>query len=130
MSRATTTLLARTGAVLYLLWGVLHIVAAYKVYALGQSLEPGMVQGRIFQGAWNLLFFALFGLVVAIKFNWHNSKLGYWLNAVVVSAGDIGFVLFLLVPGYLPWLPGALGPVLWLLALAFSTAAIYREKAV
>ena len=122
-------ILARTGSILYILWGVLHIVAAFKVYALGQSLEPEMIQGRIFQGAWNLLFFALFGITVAIKYNWHNSKLGYWLNLVVVSAGDIGFIIFLLIPGYLPLVPGALGPLLWLLALAFSTAAIYRKKA-
>ena len=122
-------IMARTGSILYFIWGVLHIVAAFKVYTLGQSLEPEMVQGRIFQGAWNLLFFALFGMVIAVKYNWHNSKLGYWLNLVVVSAGDIGFIIFILIPGYLPLVPGALGPLLWLLALAFSTAAIFREKA-
>ena len=122
-------IMARTGSILYFIWGVLHIVAAFKVYTLGQSLEPEMVQGRIFQGAWNLLFFAFFGMVIAVKYNWHNSKLGYWLNLVVVSAGDIGFIIFILIPGYLPLVPGALGPLLWLLALAFSTAAIFREKA-
>ena len=121
-------ILARTGSILYVLWGILHIVAAVKVYTLGQSLEPGMIQGRIFQDAWNLLFFALFGMAVAIKYSWHNSKLGYWLNLVVISAGDIGFIIFLLIPGYIPLVPGALGPLLWLVALAFSTAAIYREK--
>ena len=121
-------ILARIGSILYILWGILHIVAAFKVYTLGQSLESGMVQGRIFQDAWNLLFFALFGTAVGIKYNWHNSKFGYWLNLIVVSIGDIGFIIFLLIPGYIPIVPGALGPLLWLLALAFSTAAIYREK--
>ena len=52
-------IMARTGSILYFIWGVLHIVAAFKVYTLGQSLESEMVQGRIFQGAWNLLFFAI-----------------------------------------------------------------------
>ena len=122
-------ILARTGSILYILWGVLHIVAAFKVYTLGQTLEPDMVQGRVLQDAWNLLFFALFGMTVAIKYNWRNSKLGYWLNFVVISAGDIGFIIFLLIPGYVPLVPGALGPLLWLLALGFSTAALYREKA-
>jgi hypothetical protein len=122
-------ILARTGSILYILWGVLHIVAAFKVYILGQTLDPDMVQGRVLQDAWNLLFFALFGIVVAIKYNWHNSKLGYWLNFVVISAGDIGFIIFLLIPGYVPLVPGALGPLLWLLALGFSTAALYRENA-
>ena len=121
-------ILARTASILYVLWGILHIVAAVKVYTLGQSIEPGMIQGRIFQDAWNLLFFALFGMAVAIKYNWFNSKLGYWLNLVVISAGDIGFIILVLIPGYIPLVPGVLGPLLWLAALAFSTAAIYREK--
>ena len=112
-------ILARIGAVLYILWGLLHIVAAFKVYSLGQSLEQGMVQGRIFQDAWNLLFFALFGIIVAVLYNWKNNKTGYWLNLVVVSAGDIGFILTILLSGYLPLFPGALGPILWLLALTF-----------
>ncbi|TQV89454.1 hypothetical protein [Aliikangiella coralliicola] len=119
---------ARIGAVLYFVWGLLHIVAAYKVYALGQTLEQGMVQGRVFQDAWNLLFFALFGMVVSVAYNWNNSKVGYWMNLVVVSAGDIGFIVTILLPGYLPLFPGAMGPLLWLLAVFFSTVAIMREK--
>ena len=115
---------ARLGAITYVLWGLLHIIAAQKVYQLGQSLEPGMVQGRVFQDAWNLLFFALFGIAVAVFLNWKNSRLGYWLNLVVVSAGDIGYVLFLLLPGYIPWVPGGLGPLLWVLAALLSTVAV------
>lgn len=121
-----TIMLARIGAILYILWGILHIVAAYKVFALGQSLEQGMVQGRLYQDAWNLLFFALFGIAVAFFYNWRNSKIGYWLNFVVVGVGDIGFIITILIPGYLPLIPGALGPILWLLALIFSTLAILK----
>ena len=50
---------AKTGAVAYILWGLLHIQAARMVYALGGTLEPGMVQARVFQDAWNLLVFAI-----------------------------------------------------------------------
>jgi len=119
---------ARIGAVLYILWGLLHIIASYKVYSLGQSLEQGMLQGRIYQDAWNLLFFALFGIVVAALYNWKNNGMGYWLNLVVVSVGDIGFIITILAPGYLPFFPGALGPLLWISALAFSTAGILRAS--
>jgi hypothetical protein len=119
---------ARIGAVLYVLWGILHIVAAYKVFALAQTLEQGMIQGRLYQDAWNLLFFALFGIVVAVMYNWENSKSGYLLNLIVVSTGDIGFILTVLLPGYLPLFPGSLGPILWLLALTFSTIAISKAK--
>ena len=115
---------AKFGAVAYVLWGLLHIQAARMVYILGQSLEPGMIQGRIFQNAWSLLFFALFGIVVAVTLNWKNSRLGYWLNLVVISAADVGFIIFVMVPGYVPLVPGGLGPLLWVVALVFSTLGI------
>jgi hypothetical protein len=117
---------ARSGAITYVLWGLLHVEAARRVMMLGQSLEPGMVQARIYQGAWNLLFFALFGIVVAVWMNWKNNRTGYWLNLVVVSVGDIGFILLVLAPGYLPLMPGALGPALWILALILTTIG-YRQ---
>lgn len=117
---------ARIGSALYIVWGLLHIVAANNVYGLAQTLEAGMLQGRIIQAAWHLLFFALVGIVVAVKYNWHNSRLGYWLNLVAVSTTDIGFIFALLIPGYVPLIPGVLGPIVWLLALGFSTVAILR----
>ena len=108
--------------------GGLHIVAAFKVYSLGQTLEQGMLQGRIFQGAWNLLFFAVFGIVVAVLYNWKNNQMGYWLNLVVVSVADVGFIITILLPGYLPVFPGAIGPILWLLALVFTTVGIRAKN--
>ena len=119
---------ARIGAVMYVLWGLLHIVAAFKVYSLGQALEQGMLQGRIFQGAWNLLFFAVFGIVVAVLYNWKNNQMGYWLNLVVVSVADVGFIITILLPAYLPVFPGVIGPILWLLALAFTTIGIRAKN--
>ena len=115
---------AKLGAVTYVLWGLLHIQAARLVYMLGNSLEPGMVQGRVFQDAFNLLFFALFGIAVAVMLNWKNSRPGYWLNLVVVSAADIGFIVYVLMPGYAPLVPGGLGPLFWILAVIFSTLGI------
>ena len=122
----TMHVFAKLGAITYFFWGLLHIEAARRVYMLGQSLDPGMLQGRILQGAWNLLFFALFGMVVAVVWNWRNSRLGYWMNLVVVSAGDIGFILFVLMPGYIPLVPGVLGPLLWIIALILTTIGISK----
>jgi CHASE2 domain-containing sensor protein len=127
-----SNLFAKLGSITYVLWGILHVEAARKVYVLGQTLDPGMVQGRIFQDAWNLLFFAIWGIVVGLFLNWKNSRLGYWLNLTVVSAGDIGYIVFVLIPGFVPFMPGALGPILWVLAVLFSTVGIVsasqREK--
>lgn len=121
-------LYARLGAVAYVLWGLLHLQAARMVYMLGDSLEPGMVQGRIYQDAFNLLFFALFGIAVAVMLNWKNSRSGYWLNLIVISAADIGFIVYVLLPGYVPLVPGGLGPLLWILAVVFSTLGFRQTK--
>ena len=119
---------AKTGAVVYVLWGLLHIVAAWKVYMLGETLDSSMAQARVYQDAWNLLIFAFFGIVVAVTLNWKNSRYGYWLNFIVISAADIGFIVTVLMPGYLPLMPAGLGPLLWLIALVFSTLGIVRKK--
>jgi hypothetical protein len=118
---------ARIGAVFYILWGLLHLIAAQKVYILGQALESSMVQGRIYQDAFYLLFFALFGIVVAVKFNWKNNKLGYWLNTVIISSADIGFIVTVLMPGYIPLFPGSLGPIVWLIALVLTTIGMLKR---
>jgi hypothetical protein len=112
------------GAILYVAWGLLHLLAAYQVYKLGSRQAAGMIQGRIYQSAWNLAFFAVFVSVVAVVYNWNNSPLGYWLNLLATSATDIGFIVFVLAPGYLPLRPGILGPALWVLAAIFSTLGL------
>ena len=119
---------AKVGAAAYVMWGILHIQAARLVFLLGDSLDPGMVQGRIYQDAFSLLFFAIFGIVVAVWLNWRSSRLGYWLNLVVISAADIGFIVYVLLPGYVPLVPGGLGPLLWVVAIIFSTLGILKSK--
>jgi hypothetical protein len=113
--------MAQVGALFYVAWGILHLYAAYQVYSkLGARQPAGRLQGRIYQSAWNLAFFALAAIAVALAFNWANSPLGFWLNLALTSVTDIGFILFVIVPGYLPLWPGLLGPGLWVLALVFS----------
>lgn len=109
------------GAIFYLAWGLLHLYAAFQVYKLGKRQVAGMVQGRIYQSVWNLASFAVAVSIVAVVYNWFNNPLGYWLNLALTSVTDVGFILFILVPRYLPLWPGLLGPALWVLAVTFST---------
>lgn len=115
---------AKIGASFYFLWGILHIAAAFEEFQLGKSLDFGLVQGKINQGAYDLLFFSLFAIAVAVRYNWTNDKLGYWLNLIVVSGADIGFIVFVLLPGHVALFPGILGPVFWMGGLIFSTIGI------
>ena len=121
-----SNLFAKLGAAAYVIWGLLHLMAARLVWQAGQGLETGFIQGRVLQLSWDLLFFATFSIVVALTMNLKNNRCGYWLNLVVVSAADIGYILFVLSPGHVPMNPGALGPVIWILAVVLSTLG-YRQ---
>ncbi len=111
---------AKIGALFYVLWGLLHYTAAYGVYQVGLSVPSGIVQGRLFQEAFYLVAFATSGIVVAITMNWHNTRAGFGLNALILAVGDIPFILFVLFPGYAPFWPGISGPALWVAGMIFT----------
>ena len=115
---------AKIGAASYVIWGLLHLQAAVEGFSLGVSTAPGLVQGKLNQGAWDLLFFAVTSILIAVVYNWKNDRIGYWINLVLVSAADLGFILFVLIPGYVSFFPGILGPVFWIAGALFSTLGI------
>ena len=121
---STPTTISKIGAVLYIIWARLHLLAAYSVYVLGRSLNSPMVQGRVFQDAWNLLCFSIIAISVAATLNWRNSVWGYRINLATVAIADTGFIFFVVVPGYTPVWPGIVGPVFWVLATIFSTIGL------
>ena len=61
-----TNIYSKLGSSFYVLWGALHIVVANKVFTLAQGVDAGIVQGRIFQDAWSLLFFAVFAIILML----------------------------------------------------------------
>ena len=64
-----TTKTSVAGAIAYAIWGFLHLQAAHAVYRVGVALEPGMVQARVFQDSWNLLFFGGAAIALALTLN-------------------------------------------------------------
>jgi hypothetical protein len=117
---------AKLGAALYMCWGLLHFTAAYGVFKLAQN-SPAMTQARLMQTAFYLAAFATAAIVFAITLNWRNDRSGFWLNAIMVGIADIPFILFVLVPGYVPWWPGLLGPLLWIAAFFLTAFARMRS---
>jgi hypothetical protein len=84
-----TTKTSVAGAIAYAIWGLLHVQAAYAVYRVGVAMEPGMVQGRVFQDSWNLLFFGGAAIALALTLNLRNSAWGYWINLGLISLATI-----------------------------------------
>lgn len=117
----------RIGALLYLLWGLLHIYAAYGILALGRDLEEGLVQARLYQDAAFMGVIAVAVSAIALRGNWRNQVLAYWINLALVSVADIIFLALVVAPGYLSLARGLVGPILWLLAVAFTTHGYLRH---
>lgn len=141
----------KLGAICYALWGLLHIIGAAvlllqatdagatTVFATIGSATPASALPQLSSTladavlgyyAWNLLWIGAFVLVVAVTLNWRNHRLGYWLNLVVVSAVDLGLVLFLLAPAHMALADGLMGVALWLPALLFSTIGLVVQRTV
>ena len=117
----------RIGAAFFVIWGLLHINAANMLYQMGAAIDPGVLEARIVQAAWHLLFFGVVAIVVGIRWNWRNSAMGYWINIVTLSVVDVGFIFIVMLP-YLPVWPAILGPLFWVLAAIFSTAGYLKEQ--
>ena len=127
LEHSSANKLSVAGAICYALWGCLHLQAAYAVYRAGAALEPGMVQGRVFQDAWSLLFFGVTAIAVALTLNIRNDVWGYWINLGILALADTGLIFFILMPGHMPLWPGLVGPILWIVGWILTTLAYFRK---
>ena len=139
---------AKIGAVLFVLWGVLHIWVGYEgVQQYLTSGAPGLWKmltgGRnapheAFQHATDALTanahahlilnfcldvggYGVLGFFVAWMIWKHGSWLGYLLGLIVIGIGDLAFLFVQVVPGIIELNAGTIGgPVIWFLAVAIT----------
>ena len=139
----------KIGAGFYVLWGILHIgfgaTMLYKLSAEGgtgvlavvgtaiplgdlpQNLT-GIENGLLGHHSWNILWFGIFAIVVGIMLNWKNDRTGYLVNLAVVGLSDLGFIVAIMIPGYITIADGIMGPILWILAVIFSTIGFLKGE--
>ncbi|MDX1417353.1 MAG: hypothetical protein R3293_24315 [Candidatus Promineifilaceae bacterium] len=138
----------KIGAIFYILWGILHIVgaaillgqasagAAAVLAAIGTGtpaaeIPPiglGLTASVLAYYAWNILWVGLFVVVIAVRFNWRNNPLGFWLNLAVVGAVDLGLVILLIAPGHMAISDGMWGVILFIPALIFSAIGLFNGR--
>ena len=120
---------AKIGAIAYALWSVLHI--ALGVSRLSERAADGTLSeaaGRFAQGHWTLIYLGVFGLILS-WFNWQNNKAAYWVAAFIITAEDIGFLLFPVMQGGIEFPASIVGPGLWIIGLVFTTIAYVKREA-
>ena len=119
---------AKIGAIAYAGWSLLHILLG--ISRLSERAADGTFSeaaGRLAQGHWTLLYLGILGLILS-WFNWKNNKTAYWLSAFIISAEDIGFLLFPVAQGGLQPPASVVGPSLWIIGLIFTTIAYRSTK--
>ena len=117
----------RIGAIFYFIWGVLHLPIGYSVYRGGLELESEIVQGRVLQMGFYLVAAGLAAIAIA-RGNWLNSRTAYWANLWLTTIVDIGFILFLLIPGYVSLTRGLPAPITWVLGVMFTTISYLKTR--
>lgn len=122
----TTKLKTRTGAILFLAWGLIHMLgggailaaliegpdAGYAIYQNSAGPFPAIAGNVLGYLAYNFVCSGSAVAAIAVTMNWRNSELGLALNTAIAFVADLGLVIFFAVPGYVSWQEASIGIVL------------------
>lgn len=125
---------AKVGAILFGLWGLLHIVGAGAILL---ALRGDAAAGHAFYqhadgdytaaagailgyNSFAILWLGVLVVFVATRLNWRNDRAGFYANVALTGLSDLGLIMFLLIPGYVSAGGAAPGIALFLLATLFA----------
>ncbi|MEL6323033.1 MAG: hypothetical protein AAFQ84_02250 [Pseudomonadota bacterium] len=123
MSNTQLTLL-KVAAVLWVIWGLVHMLAGFIVIpadaaagfqAIADAVPPEALEadyheavgGILNQHGWNLLWGGFVTIVGAV-FIWRANITAIWVTAMVGGLLDVGYLVFVDIPGYVHFVPGTL----------------------
>jgi hypothetical protein len=146
MSNATT--LFRISAVLWIIWGGIHILAGVmtmkgiltndifsSVAGIADAVHPESLKTNypkaagaiIGQHGFNLFWVGLVTLVSAF-FVWKGNKNAVFLAAITGGLADLGYFLFMDLGGYVNFVPGTVMTIFSALAIVLSIYAYFKSK--
>ena len=143
-------LLFKVSAILWIIWGAVHILAGILTLtgvlsgdlampisgiADGVNLEtlkmdyPEALGGVLGQHGFNLLWFGLVTFCAAF-FIWKGNKNAIMLAAIVGGLADLGYFLFLDLGGFVNFVPGTVMTIISSLAIIISVYALFKTGGV
>ena len=116
--------LLKISAVLWIIWGLVHVLAGAivmsndatgSVQAIADAVPPETlvadyapaVGGILNQHGWNLAWIGV-TTIICTAYIWRGSVTAIWVAALTGGFADIGYFLFVDIPGYVNFLPGTL----------------------
>lgn len=114
----------KVAAALWVIWGLVHMLAGVMTIlqapsegfaAIADAVDPALlvadyhpaVGGVLNQHGFNLLWIGLATLVGAV-FIWRGNLTAIWVTAMVGGLADVGYLLFVDLPGHANFFPGTL----------------------
>ena len=110
----------RTAGVLWVVWGLVHVLAGVMTMSLATAAAVGGIAdpaqltelqyhpaagGVISQHGWNLAWIGATTIVGGV-FVWRGRLTAIWLSALVGGMADLGYFIFLDLPGHVNFVPG------------------------
>lgn len=137
-------LLLRVSAVLWMIWGLVHMLAGVmtlaqetpkKISGIADAVDPATLEmvypaaaaAIINQHGFNLLWIGLVTAVCAI-FIWRRSIQAIFLAALVGGLADVGYFLFLDLGGFVKFVPGTLMTLVSSAAILSSFWVYFTSK--
>ena len=138
MSASTQTAMLKAASVLWVIWGLVHVFAGVMVLssdatggfqAIADAVAPETLAldypaaagGILNQHGWNLAWFGVVTIVGAV-FIWRANVTAIWVTGMVGGLADLGYLLFVDLPGYVNFFPGTIMTFVSGLAIILSFA--------
>lgn len=132
----THSIALKVAAVLWVIWGLVHMLAGFIVIpadasggfaAIADAIDPEVltadyhpaVNGILDQHGWNLLWGG-FVTVVGAVFIWRRNLTAIWVTGMIGGLLDLGYLVFVDIPGYVNFVPGTVMTLVSGSAIALS----------
>lgn len=136
MAPSTTATLLKVAAGLWVVWGLVHAFAGVMTIiqdpadgfaAIADAVDPGLIAGDyhpavggiLNQHGFNLLWVGLATFVGAV-FIWRGNMTAIWVTAMVGGLTDVGYFLFVDIPGFVNFVPGTVMTIVSATAIILS----------
>ena len=140
--------LYKTSAVLWIIWGLVHIMAGVftvnfivsgdisgSISGIADAVDPSIIQmvypdaaGAIIgQHGFNLLWIGIATFVSAF-FIWKGNKNAIFLAAITGGLADLGYFIFLDLGRFVKFVPGSIMTIVSSLAIVLSFYAYFKTK--
>ncbi len=120
----TQSIALKISAILWVIWGLVHMLAGSIVLladatggfqAIADAIDPALLEhdyhpavaGVLNQHGWNLAWAGLLTVIGAV-FVWRANVTAIWVTAMVGGLFDVGYFVFVDLPGFVHFFPGTL----------------------